>query len=264
MFFNNNLKGNLNNNLNENQNSNQSQKINNNFGNTIDIGYLNNFDPNNNQALNNNYNNFQNFQPNNNLEMNNNNYQPNFNLGNYDSNFNINQLPNGNPGNSFNNTINSSPSKNPLNNTINLRGTGNLNISNQSDIDGVIKKNFLEGIKQQILSNKNSKINELMKRKMEDQKYLSDMNTYNPFGKVGAGAPLRDNSGNIITKRRALISDNKKLNDSNGNIKDEASNPNLQLNNIISNLTQRISAYGNENLSGINIPRYSSAKVVVN
>lgn len=30
------------------------------------------------------------------------------------------------------------------------------------------------------------------------------MQTYNPFGKGGAGAPLRDKTGNIITARKAV------------------------------------------------------------
>jgi hypothetical protein len=35
---------------------------------------------------------------------------------------------------------------------------------------------------------------------------VNEMKNYNPFGKSGAGAPLRDNSGNIITERPGFLS----------------------------------------------------------
>ena len=36
---------------------------------------------------------------------------------------------------------------------------------------------------------------------MEDEKYLELAITYDPFGKMGGGAPLRDSSGHILAER---------------------------------------------------------------
>ena len=234
MFFNNHPSGiNLanNNNLFNNQ-------ANNNAGTATDLGYLDYYDQNNP--------NYQSNPINSNNNNNNNNTNPNpngtLNQMNQEINNNMNQILNGNINNTFNNN------NNPL------------------DTQNLKKKNIMEAIQQQLQSNKNSKMQELVKKKMEDQKYLSEMDTYNPFGRNGAGAPLRDNSGKIITRRRALISDNKKLNDSIGNIKDDsvgAGINNPQLNNLISNLTQKISAYGTENIGINNVPRYNSARYPV-
>lgn len=232
MFFNNNPNGiNLptNNNLFNNQTSNNP--------NSIDVGYLDNFD--------------QNSLTNNNLNSNNNNnFNPTLN-----NHFQANQDMNIN-----NNTANKNFSN--VNNN-------NLTSNTPIDSDSLKKKTFMEGIQQQIQNNKNTKLQELLKKKLEDQKYLADMNTYNPFGRNGAGAPLRDNTGKIITRRRALITDNKKLNDSIEHIKDESVNPgnskgnNMHLNNLINNLTQKISAYGTENIGNGIVPRYNSARVAV-
>jgi hypothetical protein len=114
------------------------------------------------------------------------------------------------------------------------------------------KKNLMENIQQQISYNKNSKIKELERKRAEDQKYLSEMNNNFPFGRNGAGAPLRDGLGNIITKRKGLISDNKMANEETSNI-----------NNILSDITQRISSGANVNGIGNNNllePRYNSAR----
>ena len=71
------------------------------------------------------------------------------------------------------------------------------------------RKTLLENIKAQINLKKKTKLEELNKRKQEDAKYLQDMVIYYPFGRGGGGAPNRDKSGNVITYRRALISDPK-------------------------------------------------------
>jgi hypothetical protein len=260
MFFNNNPSG-----LNLPNNNNIFSNQPNNNGVAVDIGSsdyydLNNPNYQNNFNNNNNNNNNKNFINNNNHNNNNNNNPPfiensNFNQNsnhmNQEMNFNMNQannqIPNGNhAANNFNNN------NNPLNG------------------ENLKKKLLMEGIQQQIQNNKNSKLQELIKKKMEDQKYLTDMNTYNPFGRNGAGAPLRDNDGKVITVRRALISDNKKLNDSSGNIRDDSANAghssgrNLNLNNLITNLTQKISAYGTQNIGVNSVPRFNSARVPVN
>jgi hypothetical protein len=71
------------------------------------------------------------------------------------------------------------------------------------------KRMLLNNIQQQMLLNRNTKINELERKRREDEKYLRDIESSYPFGKGGAGAPMRDKLGNIITNRRALISDPK-------------------------------------------------------
>ena len=69
------------------------------------------------------------------------------------------------------------------------------------------KKILLNNIQSQINLTKKTKLEELRKRQEEDAKYLKDMVIYFPFGRGGGGAPIRDKSGNIVTNRRALISD---------------------------------------------------------
>lgn len=71
------------------------------------------------------------------------------------------------------------------------------------------KKTLLENIQNQMNLSKNSKLKELQRKRIEDQKYLKDMINSFPFGRGGGGAPIRDKNGNIVATRRALISDPK-------------------------------------------------------
>ena len=71
------------------------------------------------------------------------------------------------------------------------------------------KKSLLNNIQTQINLTKRSKLDELKRRQEEDAQYLKDMVVCYPFGRGGGGAPNRDKSGNILTYRRALISDPK-------------------------------------------------------
>jgi len=265
MFFNNNPIGislpNQNNLFDNQANNNNNNNYNNNPGKGLDTGYLDYYDPSN-----------PNFQSNVN-----NNFNPNANTNqknpemNYNINPNINQIPNGNPTNTFiNNYENNNNNNNSVSPNKNLQQNSIIG-SNPIDSEHLKKKTLMQGIQQQLQNNKNSKMQELLKKRMEDQKYLADMNNYNPFGRNGAGAPLRDNSGKVITKRKALISDNKMLNDSHGNINNDlftTGNPisiseTMNMNNIISNITQKISAYGTDNIGVSNVPRYNSARVAV-
>jgi hypothetical protein len=68
---------------------------------------------------------------------------------------------------------------------------------------------LLNNIQSQINLTKKTKLEELKKRQEEDAQYLKDMVVCFPFGRGGGGAPIRDKSGNIVTNRRALISDPK-------------------------------------------------------
>ena len=71
------------------------------------------------------------------------------------------------------------------------------------------KKSLLNNIQTQINLTKRSKLEELKRRQEEDAQYLKDLVVCYPFGRGGGGAPNRDKSGNILTYRRALISDPK-------------------------------------------------------
>ena len=71
------------------------------------------------------------------------------------------------------------------------------------------KKTLLENIQNQMNLSRNTKLKELQRKRIEDQKYLKDMINSFPFGRGGGGAPIRDKNGNIVATRRALISDPK-------------------------------------------------------
>ena len=288
MFFNNNAGGNLpynnlfpnGNNLNENPNmviNNTNNGINrdislpynfsynniplqnlqdNNLG-VIDIGYLNNFED---KTQNQNYDYINPQVLQNQINSSTKNTKNNNNgVSSLNNNENF-------PGNNLLNLSNSNNSPGKNNNYNQLNQMNNPRPRQFSSVDrnekieeNIKKKTLLENIQMQIINNKTAKINELEKKKLEDQKYLSGLNINNPFGRNGAGAPLRDNSGNIITKRRALISDNKIVNENEGS--------GNQLNNIINNLTQKISNEGNLNNRLSNTfsgQRYNSAKINVN
>ncbi len=42
---------------------------------------------------------------------------------------------------------------------------------------------------------------------MIEREELEKLNKYNPFGKDGSGAPMRDNMGNIVTVRKTIAGD---------------------------------------------------------
>jgi hypothetical protein len=54
-----------------------------------------------------------------------------------------------------------------------------------------------------------SKSNKLQinNQKMIEREELEKLNKYNPFGKDGSGAPMRDNMGNIVTVRKTIAGD---------------------------------------------------------
>ena len=71
------------------------------------------------------------------------------------------------------------------------------------------KKVYMENIKNQISLLKQSKLKELKKRENEDKQYLKDMINSYPFGRGGAGAPIRDKNGNVVAALRNLVTDPK-------------------------------------------------------
>ena len=142
-----------------------------------------------------NENNNNNFSKNNNYGMNENfQGQNQQNFSNTYSNNNYNQLRNNN---------NFSQTMNP-NNNFRSPSPREIRMAEQEK-----KKMLLNNIQSQINLNKQTKLEQMNKNKEEDAKYLRDMMVHFPFGRGGGGAPIRDKSGNIITNRRALISDPK-------------------------------------------------------
>ena len=135
--------------------------------------------------------------------MNNNNYsQSNFN-NNYGMNQNYN-MDNNNMNTNINSGMNDYVKKELSSHGLNLRSPSQIRLEEQER-----KKMLLNNIQSQINLTKKTKLEELRKRQEEDAKYLKDMVVCFPFGRGGGGAPIRDKSGNIVTTRRALISDPK-------------------------------------------------------
>ena len=135
--------------------------------------------------------------------MNNNNYsQSNFN-NNYGMNQNYN-MDNNNMNTNINSGMNDYVKKELSSHGLNLRSPSQIRLEERER-----KKMLLNNIQSQINLTKKTKLEELRKRQEEDAKYLKDMVVCFPFGRGGGGAPIRDKSGNIVTTRRALISDPK-------------------------------------------------------
>ena len=175
----------------------------------------NNYNPNfanQTQRINNNYNqsNFNEINQQNFSNTLNNNYNRNMNINNDNYNQNINQnynnMNNNNNGQNINNGMNEYVRKELSSHGLNLRSPSPSQIRREEQER---KKMLLNNIQSQINLTKKTKLEELRKRQEEDAKYLKDMVVCFPFGRGGGGAPIRDKSGNIVTNRRALISDPK-------------------------------------------------------
>ena len=175
----------------------------------------NNYNPNfanQTQRINNNYNqsNFNGINQQNFSNTLNNNYNRNMNINNDNYNQNINQnynnMNNNNNGQNINNGMNEYVRKELSSHGLNLRSPSPSQIRREEQER---KKMLLNNIQSQINLTKKTKLEELRKRQEEDAKYLKDMVVCFPFGRGGGGAPIRDKSGNIVTNRRALISDPK-------------------------------------------------------
>ena len=196
----NNLGGSTQNNYNNNNNNNYNQM--NSMSGYPRGSYMNEMMNNNNnynqnyanqtQQINNDYQE-QNFQNNNNQQKLNNGYNNNYRNDNF--------------GNNINQGMNEY-SKNEVSSrgNINFRSPSPRQIRKE---EKERKKMLLNNIQSQINLTRQTKLEQMKKNKEEDAKYLKDMMVYYPFGRGGGGAPIRDKSGNIITNRRALISDNK-------------------------------------------------------
>lgn len=108
------------------------------------------------------------------------------------------------------NGINQGPTTNYGNNSISNQGSSFRSTpSNIKQQDAERHRMLLQNIQSQMNLNKPTKLQELQKRKEEDQKYIQDMQNCFPFGRGGGGAPIRDKNGSIVTSRRGLISNPK-------------------------------------------------------
>jgi len=68
------------------------------------------------------------------------------------------------------------------------------------------RKQYLEELKQQVLLKEQKAKEERHNRIMKEREDLQRYAVYNPFGKEGSGAPLRDQYGNVISaKKRVLL-----------------------------------------------------------
>ncbi|KAK7879056.1 hypothetical protein WMY93_030809 [Mugilogobius chulae] len=61
------------------------------------------------------------------------------------------------------------------------------------------RENYLEALKQQVRDKAERQRKEKEELELYDAKKVSEMMTYNPWGRAGGGAPLKDQSGNLIT-----------------------------------------------------------------
>src|SRR4051812_41454825 len=91
---------------------------------------------------------------------------------------------------------------------------------------------------------------QLNREKMIEREELNKLNQYNPFGKSGAGAPIKDHMGNIIATRRTIANDSYmyKLENSYANNGNE--NTSFQQNNTLSNNNNN-GNYSDNNQKGI-------------
>ena len=150
--------------------------------------------------------NFGNYNQNMNNTLNNNNFNQN-NTMNMNQNYNNNNQQNNNMDQNINSGMNDYVRK-----ELSSHGTNPIYSASPEQFrreEQERKKMLLNNIQSQINLTKKTKLEELKKRQEEDAQYLKDMVVCFPFGRGGGGAPIRDKSGNIVTNRRALISDPK-------------------------------------------------------
>ncbi|XP_078722510.1 centrosome and spindle pole-associated protein 1 isoform X6 [Lampetra fluviatilis] len=85
--------------------------------------------------------------------------------------------------------------------TIGLGGLGETN--NTEGRRGSFNK-YQEDLQRQIKDTEEKKRRERMERDRQDARLEAEANTYNPWGKGGGGAPLRDDHGNLVTDLKQM------------------------------------------------------------
>lgn len=67
------------------------------------------------------------------------------------------------------------------------------------------KRKYLDELKAQLVQKEQRTRDERVQRINQERAELHQLESYNPFGRGGCGAPLRDKFGNIITNRKPLV-----------------------------------------------------------
>jgi hypothetical protein len=96
------------------------------------------------------------------------------------------------------------------------------NVDNNNNPNKTTNKNYLNYLKDQVkqlliiqIDNKPNKL-QLNRERVREREEIEKLNSYNPFGKSGAGAPNRDNYGNIMATRRTIANDGMHRGDNKG------------------------------------------------
>ncbi|RDD37398.1 Centrosome and spindle pole associated protein 1 [Trichoplax sp. H2] len=107
-----------------------------------------------------------------------------------------------------------------------------LGFSGSEDKPRYDKSSYQQDLKQQMLEMENRKKQEKKRREAEELKKEQEIYDYNPWGKGGGGAPLRDRHGRIVADLKRMHVDNEtKLLNPNTNENRSQPNPSLSSNN---------------------------------
>ncbi|KAK7118295.1 hypothetical protein R3I94_021956 [Phoxinus phoxinus] len=77
---------------------------------------------------------------------------------------------------------------------------------------------YQEALKQQIQERQQRRYHEKMEKEMYDAKIEAEMKAYEPWGRAGGGAPLRDDHGNLISDLKRMHKSNVDAYDSGGRV----------------------------------------------
>ncbi|KAL8622545.1 hypothetical protein ACOMHN_034208 [Nucella lapillus] len=72
-------------------------------------------------------------------------------------------------------------------------------------------QNYQEDLRGQIEQNRRKKMRDREEKDRYDQKIEQEAKDYNPYGRGGGGAPMRDSYGNLVTDLRSMRRDNENL-----------------------------------------------------
>jgi len=77
--------------------------------------------------------------------------------------------------------------------------------NNKDLLNGLKKSTYMQELQNQMRDNQERKYNKLQNDREHDHSLLRQRLDNDPFGKQGAGAPLRDRYGNIITTKTKVL-----------------------------------------------------------